>query len=73
MTPQRIGGIVLLIVGGILLYVGMHASNSIADQVSNTFTGRFTQGTTWYIISGIVACIFGVFLTLTNFSNRAAK
>jgi len=26
----------------------------MADRVSNTFTGRFTEGTTWYILGGIL-------------------
>ena len=60
MTPQRIFGSVLLIVGIILFIVGMNASHSFADQVSNTFTGRFTQATTWYILGGVVAGLGGL-------------
>jgi len=62
MTPQRIFGMLMLVAGVILLVTGMNSSHSIADQVSNTFTGRFTQATTWYIIGGIGAGIVGVFL-----------
>ena len=60
MSSQRILGIVLLIVGVGLFIVGMNSSHSVADQVSNTFTGRFTQATTWYILSGIVAAVVGL-------------
>jgi drug/metabolite transporter (DMT)-like permease len=62
MNPQRIFGIVLFVVGVILIVVGMNSSHSIADQVSNTFTGRFTEATTWYIIGGIAAALFGLFM-----------
>ncbi len=62
MVPQRIVGIVLLVVGVILVVVGMNASNSVADQVSNTFTGRFTQTTTWYIVGGIAAALTGALM-----------
>ncbi len=59
MNSQRILGLVIMVLGVVLLVVGMNSSHSIADQVSNTFTGRFTQGTTWYIIGGIAALIGG--------------
>ncbi len=32
----------------------MNSSHSLADRVSNTFTGRFTEATTWYIVGGII-------------------
>ena len=72
MTPPRILGIVLLIVGVVLLIWGMNASHSVADQVSNTFTGRFTQTTTWYIIGGIASGIMGLILTLFGASGKGA-
>jgi Protein of unknown function (DUF3185) len=72
MTPQRIFGSLILIGGMILLFVGMNASHSMADQVSNTFSGRFTQGTTWYILGGIATGLLGLFLLLSgSFGKRA--
>ena len=64
MSPQRILGIVLLIVGVIALVMGMNASHSVADQVSNTFTGKFTEATTWYILGGIASAIIGLLMVL---------
>ena len=64
MNPQRIFGIVLLLVGVILLIVGMNASHSVADRVSNTFTGRFTDGTVWFLIGGGVAALFGLLMVV---------
>jgi len=64
MNSQRIAGIVILVVGVILFVVGMNSSNSVADQVSNTFTGRFTQATTWYIVGGIGTALLGLLLLL---------
>jgi hypothetical protein len=71
MSPQRILGVVLLVAGVVLLVLGMNASHSVADQVSNTFTGRFTQATTWYILGGGAAALFGLLLVL--FGGRGAK
>lgn len=62
MSSQRIFGVVLLVVGvGVLIY-GMNASHSVADRVSDTFTGRFTQTTTWYIIGGAASGLMGLLL-----------
>ena len=40
MSPQRILGIVLLVVGVAVLIYGVNASHSMADRLSDTFTGR---------------------------------
>ena len=72
MNLQRIVGIVLLVVGVILLSVGMNASHSLADQVSNTFTGRFTQATTWYIVGGIASALLGLLMVLSGIRGRTA-
>jgi len=72
MSSQRILGIVLLIVGVGLLVVGMNSSHSFADQVSNTFTGRFTQVTTWYILGGIGVGFLGLFMTIGGARGKSA-
>jgi len=71
MSQQRILGVVLLVVGIILLVVGMNASHSVADRVSNTFTGRFTEGTTWYIIGGIASALLGLLIVLFGGRGKA--
>lgn len=62
MSPQRIAGIALLVVGVILVIVGLNSSNSLADQVSESFTGRFTDKTMWYLVGGAAAAILGIVL-----------
>jgi hypothetical protein len=64
MSMPRILGVVLLVIGVILLIVGMNASHSAADQISNTFTGRFTHETAWYIFGGGAAALFGLLMVL---------
>jgi len=64
MSMPRIFGVILLVVGVILLIVGMNASHSAADQISNTFTGRFTHDTAWYIFGGAAAALFGLLMVL---------
>jgi len=62
MRSSGIIGIVLLIVGAVLLAFAWRASQAPVDQVVNTLTGRFTDGTMLYIVAGIAAVVGGVFL-----------
>lgn len=63
MSTQRIVGIVLLVLGVVLLVIGLQASDSVADQISETFTGKFTDSTTWYILGGIALGLIGAFMS----------
>jgi drug/metabolite transporter (DMT)-like permease len=64
MSPQRIAGIVLLVLGVVLLIFGINSSNSVVDRVSEGVTGRFTDTTMWYIVGGIVLGITGLALSV---------
>jgi hypothetical protein len=64
MSPTRIFGIVLLVVGIVLFIVGMNASHSVGDQISNSFTGKFTQNTAWYIYGGLAAGLAGLLMVV---------
>ena len=72
MSPQRILGVVLLVVGIVLFVVGMNASHSAADQVSNTFTGKFTQATAWYIYGGLAAGLVGLLMVIFGVRGKDA-
>ena len=71
MNPLRIVGVVLVILGIILFIVGLNASDSVSDQMSEFFTGRFTDTTMWYIIGGIVLAVGGGLLAM--FGGRWAR
>jgi hypothetical protein len=64
MSTQRIVGIALLVIGVILLIVGLNASDSIADQLSNTFTGKWTNNTAWYIYGGLGIAVVGLLVVV---------
>jgi hypothetical protein len=70
MTMNRIVGVVLLAIGIALFVIGMNSSHSVADRLSNTFTGRFTDATTWYIVGGIAAGVLGLLLMLMGFRGK---
>lgn len=64
MTGTQIVGIVLLVVGVVLLFFGMQQADSPADQITEAFTGRFTEGTMWYLVGGIAAIVGGGLMAL---------
>jgi hypothetical protein len=72
MAPKNIFGIFLLLGGITLLLFGMNASHSFADQASNTFTGRFTDQTMWYMIIGGAAALLGLLSVLVGFRGKSA-
>ncbi|MGA2582623.1 MAG: DUF3185 family protein [Tepidisphaeraceae bacterium] len=72
MNSKGILGIILLAGGVALLVFGLNASHSVADQMSNTFTGKFTQDTMWYIIGGIALGAFGLLSLVMGVRGKSA-
>jgi len=72
MNPQRLIGVVLLVLGVVLLIVGVNSSHSIADKVSDTVSGRYTDATMWYIIGGIGAGVIGLLMVLFGLRAKSA-
>lgn len=66
MGTSRVMGIVLLVVGLVLLYFGWQASQSVGDQITETFTGRFTDSTMWFLILGAAAAVGGLLLAVVR-------
>ena len=52
-------GLAILIGGIVLLVMGLNASESVAESVHESVTGRYTDTTTWYIVGGIAGIIVG--------------
>jgi len=63
MDNTKILGIVLCVVGAILLALAYRASGTPLEQISDTFTGRYTDRTMMYGIIGAVALVGGGLLT----------
>jgi hypothetical protein len=70
MSTKAIFGVVLLVVGIIVFGYGLNASKSLVEQVSNTFLGRFSETTTWYMIGGLAAAVAGLFMIMFGFRGR---
>ncbi|MFH2002039.1 MAG: DUF3185 family protein [Planctomycetota bacterium] len=66
MNSKRISGLLLLVVGVIFFIIGMNASDSLADRLSNFFTGHLTDATVWYIIGGAASAVIGLTLSISG-------
>lgn len=64
MGNNKVLGIALLVIGVILLVFGFNASQSLGEQMAESFTGRFSDQTMWYIIAGAASVVVGAVLTL---------
>lgn len=57
-TNQNIG-IVVMAVGAVLLGFAYQSANAPLEQLSNTFTGRYSSQTMWYFAIGVAALVGG--------------
>lgn len=64
MGNNKVLGIALLVIGVILLFFGYNASQSLGEQMAESFTGKFSDETMWYIIAGAASVVVGAVLTL---------
>ena len=64
MNQNKIIGIVLLVIGAIALYFGFNATNAPMEEVTEAFTGRYSDQTMLYLIGGAVAGVAGLVMLL---------
>ena len=57
---KKLIGIALLVIGGILLFVGYNATEAPAEELAEAFTGRYSDETMMYLIGGAVAAVLGL-------------
>lgn len=58
---SKIPALALLIVGVILLFYGINASNSVSSSISQTFNGSPSNKSIWLIAIGVIGIISGGF------------
>jgi hypothetical protein len=64
MSTTKLVALVLIVVGGALLYFGYTASGSALESVTETVTGRYSDQTMMYLIGGAACAAVGVGLLL---------
>lgn len=60
MKQNKMIGIILLVVGVIALYFGFNATNAPMEEMTEAFTGQYSDNTMMYLIGGAVAGIAGL-------------
>lgn len=73
MNPQRMIGIVLVVVGVVLFIMGLNASDSVADRFSKFFTGHFTDTTVWYLVGGVISTVAGLSMAMIKGNFGSAR
>ncbi len=66
LTMSRAIGWAVLATGVLLLVFAINASGSPAEQLSETLTGRYTNGTVWYLVGAIAGLVAGGTLVLSG-------
>ncbi len=61
---RRILGIVLLVVGIVLIFWGINASESLNSELSEFFTDSPSNKAIWLLVLGIASALLGLFFSL---------
>lgn len=64
MKTNKLIGIILLVLGGVLIYFGLNATESPTEEIAEAVTGRYTDKTMYYLIGGAVSAVLGLVLAL---------
>jgi hypothetical protein len=57
-------GIILLALGAVLLYFGINSANAPVEELSEAFTGRYSNETMMYLVCGGVAAVAGLIMLI---------
>jgi len=57
---NNILALALLIIGGVLISLGVTASESLSSDISRFFTGSPTDKSVWLLIGGVVCVLAGL-------------
>jgi hypothetical protein len=64
MKTNKLIGIILLVLGAVLIYFGLNATESPTEEIAEAVTGRYTDQTMYYLIGGAVSAVLGLVLAL---------
>lgn len=64
MSTNKLIGIILLVLGGVLLFFGLNATDAPMEELTEAVTGNYTDKTMYYLIGGAVSAVVGLVLLL---------
>lgn len=68
MDITRVIGIAFVAIGVVLLFFAYQASQAPLEKLTDSMTGRYSDGTMWYIGLGIASVVGGALIAF--FGNR---
>ncbi|MDX1514084.1 MAG: DUF3185 family protein [Gammaproteobacteria bacterium] len=66
MKTGKLIGLILLALGGVLLFFGFNAAESPMEELSETLTGRYSDQTMFYLIGGGVSAVAGLAILVSG-------
>ena len=64
MSTNKLIGIILLVLGGVLIFFGLNATEAPMEEISEAITGRYSDKTMYYLIGGAISAVLGLVLLL---------
>lgn len=64
MKTGKLIGIALLILGGVLLYFGVNATEAPMEEIGEAVTGKYSDETMMYLVGGGIAAVIGLVMVL---------
>ncbi|HKL48650.1 MAG TPA: DUF3185 family protein [Desulfuromonadales bacterium] len=64
MNKVKTVGLVLLVLGGILLYFGYNAATAPMEEIGEALTGRYSNETMMYLIAGGISAVLGLLMLI---------
>lgn len=59
MHKNKLTGLILLIIGASLIYLGLNQAESPLGELNEALTGSYSDETLAYLLAGIIACVAG--------------
>ena len=64
MSTNKILGIAMLVLGGVLIYFGINATDAPMEKLTESVTGKYSDETMYYLIGGGISAVVGLVLLL---------
>ncbi|MFY2557129.1 DUF3185 family protein [Corallococcus terminator] len=69
----RLVGVMLAVAGGVLLWTGLNARESLTERATQALTGKYSENTTLYLAGGGAALAGGILLALFGGGSRKRR
>ena len=67
---NRVLGISMIVGGGVLIFFGLRASDSLSSDVSRFFSGNPTDNALWFLVGGAASVVAGLVLSVRTSWSR---